>query len=387
MNLINATKMQAGYTLGLGKDGRESLVVVVKGTFLIPDREQDEPKLAPEQVPLVTADVFTGEPGMSAVLYESEYAPHKPRCDVVLNGSAYAPGGRPTDRVTVSLRVGAMKKSFDVVGKRTWLGGVLGFSVSSIEPFTVLPFSYNVAFGGIDKTVADPAKQKTYLPNHVGVGYHDNIHAQAIVGQLLPNTEETGKPVNSPKGNYKPMAFGPIGRQLPERARWAGTYDQQWLDEVFPFLPHDFDERYFQSAPEDQQIDSVKGGEEVELLNLTKLGRTKFKIPQLEMPIEFTLRDWSRPEKTGVIDTLLFEPDLGRFSLVWRVSLPLRRNIFEVTKVLVGRMPLGWYRARATGKTYYPSLRDVVKLREFESAVEPDTEAEAVPETEAEAAT
>ena len=364
MNLINATKMQAGYTLGLDKDARESLVVVVKGTFLIPRHESEEAKLAPEQVPLVTADVFTGEPGLSAPLYETDYAPRKPRCDVLLNGSAYAPGGKPTERVTVKLRVGSMSKSFDVVGKRTWKGGILGFSVSAIEPFTIQPISYNVAFGGIDKTVADPAKQKAYLPNHVGVGYHDNLNAQAVVGQPLPNTEETGKPVNNPKGSFKPMAFGPIGRQLSERVKWAGTYDQKWLDDVSPFLPKDFDERYFQAAPQDQQIDYLNGGEEVELLNLTKQGRTKFKLPIVEMPIEFTLRDRSRKEIKPVLDTLMVEPDFGRFTMEWRVSLALKRNIFEVTGIVAGRKSSGWYRARAMGKKHFSSLRDYASSKE-----------------------
>lgn len=59
MELLNATKMQAGYTMGMAPDGRESLVVVVKGTFRIPE-EGREPELAEEQVPLVMADVFAG---------------------------------------------------------------------------------------------------------------------------------------------------------------------------------------------------------------------------------------------------------------------------------------------------------------------------------------
>ena len=36
MELLNATKMTAGYTMGMRPDGRELLVVVVKGTFAIP---------------------------------------------------------------------------------------------------------------------------------------------------------------------------------------------------------------------------------------------------------------------------------------------------------------------------------------------------------------
>src|ERR1700679_737506 len=103
MQLLNATRMQAGYTMGMNPDGRESLVVAVKGTFNLP-QNGEEPQLAATQVPLVDSDVFTGEPGFSAPLYESDYAAVKPRCDVLLNGSAYAPGGRPAKRVTVSLQ-------------------------------------------------------------------------------------------------------------------------------------------------------------------------------------------------------------------------------------------------------------------------------------------
>src|SRR5579864_9830986 len=113
MELLNTTGMQAGYTMGMRPDGRELLVVVIKGTFTMPTGAE-EPKLAEEQFPVVEADTFTGEPGLSAPIYESDYAPVKPRCDVLLLGSAYAQGGRPAERVTVSLRVGQIHKQFDV---------------------------------------------------------------------------------------------------------------------------------------------------------------------------------------------------------------------------------------------------------------------------------
>lgn len=40
-----------------------------------------------------------------------------------------------------------------------------------------------------------------------------------------------------------------MGRSWQPRLRYAGTYDQHWMDERLPFLPEDFDLRYFQSAP------------------------------------------------------------------------------------------------------------------------------------------
>src|SRR5260221_545414 len=125
MELLNATKMQAGDSMGMRPDGRELLVVVVKGSFEIP-KGAEEPKLAAEQCPLVDADTFTGEPGLSAPIYESDYSPVKPRCDVLLLGSAYGPDGRPAERVKVSLRVGTMQKQFDVVGNRVWHSSIFG---------------------------------------------------------------------------------------------------------------------------------------------------------------------------------------------------------------------------------------------------------------------
>jgi hypothetical protein len=125
MELLNATKMVAGYTQGLRPDGRELLVVVVKGTFRLPGNGQTV-ELADEQLPLVAADLFTGEPGFSAPLYESDYAPEKPFCDVIVNGSAYAPGGKPAREVEVGVKVGRVAKAYRVVGDRTWQAGIGG---------------------------------------------------------------------------------------------------------------------------------------------------------------------------------------------------------------------------------------------------------------------
>ncbi len=118
MNLVNATKLVAGYTMATDKNGREWIVVVAKGTYGIPDDADDEPPLLLEQVPLVMTDVFTGEPGFSAPLYEIDFAPRKPRCDVLLNGSCYAPGGEAATQVRVEMRVASLTKSFNVVGRR-----------------------------------------------------------------------------------------------------------------------------------------------------------------------------------------------------------------------------------------------------------------------------
>ena len=122
-----------------------------------------------------------------------------------------------------------------------------------------MPISYDNAFGGTDAAMRDPAQHGTYLPNPVGRGWHKHIYPELVVGTPVSNTEEIGDPVRDPGGKYRPMAFGPIGRGWPSRIGYAGTYDQNWIDNVFPFLPADFDTRYFQCASDDQQIAAPAG--------------------------------------------------------------------------------------------------------------------------------
>ena len=86
------------------------------------------------------------------------------------------------------------------------------------------------------------------------------------------------------------MSLGPIGRGWEPRYKFAGTYDQNWIDNVFPFLPSDFKDAYYQAAPLDQQIDYLRGGEEVVLQNLTPEGYTRFQIPQVQVPVAFFLK-------------------------------------------------------------------------------------------------
>jgi hypothetical protein len=361
VELLNATGMEAAYTLGLDPDGRERVVVVVKGTFEIPPAGQPA-RLAGEQAPLVMADEFTGVPGFSAVLNESEFAPFKPRCDVLVNGSAHAPYGRPAERVTVGLRVGTIEKFFDVVGDRVWEDGPLGPQPSAPTAFTSVPITYDRAWGGVDVDPEDPERVDAYMANPVGVGHYP-LSGGVVVGQQLPNTAELGVSIDAYTGGHRPMSFGAIGRQFASRYPLAGTYDQDWVDHVFPFLPADFDPLYFQAAPPDQQMDYPRGGEWVELIGLTPEGRTVFQLPNVEVPVEFTDRDFQRSQTSAVIDTVVLEPDRGRFTMVWRASRPLVENIFELTQCVVGRMPRGWYRARDLGKTYYRTLGELVTRR------------------------
>lgn len=352
MQVLNQTPYCHQFTMGMDKAGHEYLSFVVKGTFDFPPDAATPPQPSDSQRPLVMADAHTGTPGFSATLWETDFAFRKAACDVVLQGAAHAPGGQPAERVRVGVRVGAWSKQFDVVGQREWR--VLGPAITATRPypFTRQPFSYDTAFGGPDRSVPDDPRPPVYLPNPVGIGYATLRTHGRISGLPLPNTESVGEEVTSPFGHYKPMAFGPISRGNPERLRHAGTYDAQWQAEVFPFLPQDFDERYYQMAPADQQIPYPPPGTPVLLGNLTPRGREEFRLPDTALPI----RIWRGREvcldQQVLPDTLIFDTEARVFMLVWRVWVPLRRVLSEFTEAWLGPPTNAMLRAEAEGRRY-----------------------------------
>jgi hypothetical protein len=345
MELINSTRMIAGYTMGLERSGREVLVIVVKGTFRIPAEPGARLQLHEEQLPLATSDTYWGEPGLSALKYEADFPPRKLKCDVLLHGTAYAPQGRPVERVAVGLKVGEWSKSFNVVGDRLWIAAG-GLRATSPQPFLQQPISYDFAFGGVDQHHEDPAEHGAFMPNPSGRGYHRHLRSEWLDGSPLPNTEEPGHAVTHPDGSYRPMSFGPIGRHWEPRYRYAGTYDQAWREKVFPFLPADFDERYYQSAPEDQQIPLPVGEQTVSLVNVTPDGIREFTLPHFDAPITIFPRRGAREDGRASVDTIMIEPDLERVTMAWRLARPLKRNMLEVAQVLVGRKGPEWWQQR-----------------------------------------
>lgn len=345
MELLNATRMTAGLNMGLEPSGQELLVVVIKGTFALP-KPGEKFRLHDKQAPLVLADTFTGEPGLSAPVHEIDFAPRKRACDVLLTGAAYAPEGYEVTRQRVGLRVGSLEKSFDVVGDRSWEAGLTGIRASSPQRFSRMPISYDRAFGGSDRNSKDEAEHDAYLPNPVGRGWHKHLKNEWVDGKPLPNTEETGAPVNFPNNRYHPMAFGPLGRVWSSRSRFAGTYDDKWLADDFPFLPRDFDERYYQAAPEDQQLALPSGPLDVSLTGLTPDGLREFTLPHFEAPVHVFSVGGGRHDLTAQLDTIVFEPELERYTMTWRTCVPLKKSLHEIAQVMVGKKGREWWQQR-----------------------------------------
>jgi len=213
-------------------DGRELVVVVAKGTYVLVDPEAPDgkPRLAEIQEPLRMADEFGTDPATTAPRLENDFAPLKPECDVLLVGAAYAPTGRTARRLSVGMQVGSVSKAFNVTGPRRWRMSLAG-AVAPGEPdsITTQPISYDVAFGGTETDPNDPSRIDTFLDNPVGRGFGGR-HTQ-LSGRPMPVTEELSDPIRDAQKAYRPMAFGPLGRSWKPRAQYAGTYDRKWIEE------------------------------------------------------------------------------------------------------------------------------------------------------------
>lgn len=353
----NTTYMEAGITTAMDKDGRDSCVVVVKGTFLI--NKNGVAGLAEEQEPFVYADKHYGESGSTSIQYECDFAPFKPRTDIIINGHAYAPHERPALEFSVSFQIGKIKKNVRVVGDRFWERSILKLLPTDPKPFVKMPFLFEKAYGGSDHTHDDPKYHGTEMRNPVGVGFFKNPDSKVVEGTPLPNIEDPDHSIKKYSDTPNPVGFGTLGRNWQPRIRYAGTYDESWLNNKFPFLPDDFDMHYFQSAPVDQQVDYLQGGEEVLCRNMTPGGSFKFTIPGMNVPLLFQFRDKEVEVKPN-LDTLIIEPDERRIILLWRANVPVGRKLNALREVLVGIQPESETSDWRQGKRYFKSLSEFI---------------------------
>jgi hypothetical protein len=313
--LVNETAYEAERTWVRDRDGAHHWIVVVKATYdVAPDgtlRLADAP-LAPLHAP-----EYTGAPAESSLRYEADLVAMKPATDVYLNAVAHAPSGRPRDRVTASLRVGAIQKTLVVHGERTWRRTLFGrVKPSAAKPFETMPVTYERAFGGFDQTHADPRKHRIDFRNPVGTGFA--ARRRHLLGKPAPTVVD---PVRKP-GEGWPAGFGAVASYWSPRKELAGTYDERWMARRRPLLPEDYDPRCLLCAPLDQRPGGyLRGGEPVELTNLTPGGRLAFTLPRLSFRFE-TYFGSERREHGSELVSVVIDSAGPRLIVVWQTSLP-----------------------------------------------------------------
>lgn len=336
---LNPTPLIAE-VLPLLPPSRDKLTLIVKGTFdVLPDGRT---RLAKAQLPLDADEHESAEDDPTLVRYESDLVPFKPRADLLCVGRAHAPGGQPVTALAVRFGLVDAPKEIRVLGDRRLRMIGPTPEIGPPEPFSAMTLSYCRAFGGSDPE--DPDGTLLCPTNPHGRGFAGNAAAQR--DRLMPNLEDPRRPLTNLAEPNMPAGFGPLGRTWQPRLALAGTYDERWQTERAPEPPEDFDYRYFNGAPPDQQIDGyLRGDEALWAENLhPELSRLSIRLPGVRMRAFFEAADGLGDDQAVVdglrelklrLDTAWLDMEALRLVLVWRVGL-YANHLSEEGALLIG---------------------------------------------------
>src|SRR5580698_2196322 len=133
MDVVSICPLQVGSLVWQPRPSLSVLTVACRATFyLLPGPA----RLTSTQEPVRAFDQHRdGDPERS-LLCPSDLAPFKPRADVMLVGSAFAPGQAPARSLLARLAVGAIDKSIEVFG-------------AAKQPFVSMPLVAPAGFGPV----------------------------------------------------------------------------------------------------------------------------------------------------------------------------------------------------------------------------------------------
>ncbi len=324
LQLKNHTPFQTQFFVFPDIHGIDTLYVVIKGTFTLCSK----PDVAENQIPVVLEDEYWGQPENSSIKFASEVHLTKPGTDVALVGDAWSPNGRPVGVFDASLRVGNNTQHIRIFGDRIWKGGLLGPRPSPPRPVARMPLQYEYAFGGtyVDDSTGEVRAE---LRNPVGRGF---VSRRGVPNTALPNLEDPGSPVKSPGDRPLPMGFGFISPSWEPRKALGGTYDATWQKRRAPYLPTDFNERFFHAAHPAWTRPYLQGGEPIELCNLVPQGVQPSRVPAIGYEVSVKVAgEWVSPKLN--LETLLLLPNENIFCLSWRGCVPCDKRAIQIERI------------------------------------------------------
>jgi len=175
----------------------------------------------------------------------------KPKGEFIVAGAALAPLDQPVTGMRVAVRLGAIEKRLAVFGDRYWRLTDRGVEMTQAQPFDRMPIDEVRSFGGPD-----------HKSNPKGKGASARKIVDAGYDAPLPNVENADALIRSLDDKPVPASLGPIPPDSSSRMRFAGTYDQHWMNKVAPFKPDDFNPLFYCDAPEDQRLEGYFDGDE-----------------------------------------------------------------------------------------------------------------------------
>lgn len=222
MELINESIFPAAWMVGKIKPPQWSMTCLVKGTFQL--KPGQVAVLAEEQADL-TGDAHVENDINKLLRYTSDFAYFKPKADLILIGTCYAPNKGSASVLPVRFRVGdANDKVLLVVGDR--MINDRG-DATEPQPFHKMPVTYQHAYGG-----------SSYAKNPLGKGIASVAVNNGLNIYAMPNIVYPRNSDGSTR--FEPAGFGPLTQTWPQRVAKMGTYDDMWLKHRWPWFPEDY---------------------------------------------------------------------------------------------------------------------------------------------------
>jgi hypothetical protein len=344
--------------MGVGRKFYDT--VVLKGTFNL---VQGSLTLGEEQADIALVD----EPWdptaaeRSSLKHAGEALLLKPSTDVIVTGTARAPGGaaRQDWDAAIEVRRGGETRlaySAQALGPRRWRHtAAKGWVLTDPEPTLEVPIRYELAYGGAyqappsqqaeGQAAAEPA-WVVYAPNPSGTGFFDERALDTAVEYLAPLWQPRAHPVTGFNREVPLTGFGPVARPWTSRLQYAGTYDEAWeratRDDVAQGLPsdyaRDFDPRFFQCAHPSLITPSHLAGDEEIVLTGLMPGEAPFRLQLPGAQVVAALFDGKEGSHRDALplDTVHVDLDAAKVSLCWRLTLDQGWDIRTAVFVLRG---------------------------------------------------
>lgn len=325
LQLKNNTPFITGFALFPNLDAIDTLYVMVKATFVIANQWT----LADKQLPIQEADEYHGDPAESSLKAVSDYHIGKTATDILMYGMACPQKQQAVTQMNVVLEVGNLKKTLRVFGDRVWKDG----QISQAKPFANIPLVYERAFGG--KDVINDQMRAAEQRNPVGAGFSGRKSESEFNNQALPNIEYPNQLISSLSDTPVPAGFGPIAPGWQPRVSMAGTYDDKWQQTRAPYLPKDFNPRFFNVAPSDQIYPGfLQGGEAVRITGMHPDGDFQFHLPTIKLTNSIVIKGKTLSSPFNM-ETLALYPNQKQLSMTWRASVPCDKQALKVEQITI----------------------------------------------------
>jgi uncharacterized protein YjbI with pentapeptide repeats len=306
----------------------------VRAEFRLRHGEAAEP--ITERPIVCSGDVPHAE-ARQGLAYPTDYVPYKPLGEWMAIGTAHNAGWGDRHKFGARVRIGDHAKLVDVVGDRSWQPTLLRWEPGPAAAIAAVPLTYDRAWGG-------PA----HAANPLGRGQ---------AGDAMHNLEIPGAWVDSRSSPALPAGFGPLPSTWAQRKQWMGKYNARWIRDHWPWLPPDFDVRFFMAAPEDQWVDGYFRGDEPIVLEQMHPVHAVYqsRLPGVRARCFVSQRSGAgaaeRPGHWGDelhfrevplhLDTVWIDADQEKLVLAWRGHLPVASlKLLDVEHLLSVLEPL-----------------------------------------------